>query len=73
MSLANDAITYINAHGVGDINFVSYFGNVQDATTQLGVYQVCARYLDSSAFLRAHRFNSERGLIIHTHLELHRP
>jgi hypothetical protein len=73
MSLANDAIAYINAHGVGDMSFFAYFGNVQDATTQLGVYQVCDRYPDSSGFLRAHGFDSERGLGSHTHLELHRP
>jgi hypothetical protein len=71
LALANGAVAYINANGVTDELFVTYFGAVQDATQQLRVFSVCPGQSDSGGFLI--HSNLGRGRWSLNYPVLHRP
>jgi hypothetical protein len=41
MTIVSSAISYINDYGVQDPLFVAYFGNLNNSTFQLNIYNVC--------------------------------
>ena len=68
LSLANDAIDYIHAHGITDGIFKTYFGTVEDSTKILDIFTVCPDYPDSSTILIAPQFQAavnEEPLALH--------
>jgi hypothetical protein len=69
LALANGAAAFITAHGGSDAPFTTYFGTVQDTTSQFQVFFVCPACPDSKRF--SHSTPIQEAVNEHNNITFH--